>query len=403
MCPLYFFYFNDLNAMFKLSSDIVIGRDCIFNKRTGEAYLLENSLMRLLEHRDFNELEKEENFKLKKQLLKQGIIFDDKFQENKEIFHVQWHILNDCNLRCKHCYDWKEKENVLNFGQLCKVVDDYVFFLKKMGFNGEISLTGGEPTMHQQLFDLIEYIKRKEVYIGLYILTNGINISDEFINIAKNYNIGVQVSLDGSESVHDSIRGKGSYNKTISNITKLLKNGVRVAVHYVIMKKNMTDIEPIIFQLDSIGVKRLNFSTLIPIGPGAQEQTVSSIQLKGCMELIRDLQEKVDISIIGQRPLWAILGYDGVCPIGYRTLTIDAKGDFLPCRRLPIRLGNVLEDSWFDVWLNNDFLCMMRDRSHSLSKCGKCKFLDKCAGCRAMAMAMTGDPFGKDEYCWFGE
>ena len=389
--------------MFKLSSDIIINRDYILNKRTGEAYVLDSQSRCLLEDPDFKGLYKKENVKLRNQLLKQGIIFDDEFQKDKEIFHVQWHILNNCNLRCKHCYDWKEKEIVLSFGQLCKVVDDYVFFLKKMGFNGEISLTGGEPTMHKQLIDLIEYIKQKEVYIGLYILTNGVNISDEFIAIVKKYNIGVQVSLDGLESTHDDIRGKGSYNKTVSNITKLLANGVRVAVHYVIMRKNMEDIKPFILQLNSIGVKRINFSTLIPIGPGAQEQVVSNIQLKECMELIKDLQNKVETSIIGQRPLWAILGYNGVCPIGYRTLTINAKGDFLPCRRLPIRLGNVLEDSWFDVWLNNDFLCKMRDRENSLSKCGKCKFLEKCAGCRAMAMATTGDPFGKDEYCWIDE
>ena len=387
--------------MYKVSSDIVILHDCAFNKRNGDAYIIDKCVKSLLLDAEFDKkIRDPKRAKDLKYLIVNGIVVDDSFDESKEIFHIQWHLLNSCNLECKHCYDWKEKINTLTFGQMCKVVDDFVFFLKKIDFNGEISITGGEPTLFEHLPELIKYIKSRDVHISLFILSNGLAFSDTLIKILREYDIGVQVSLDGMQHTHDAIRGKGSFSKVSKTMELLKTNGVNVGIHYVIMKRNISEVESFVYEMDKRGMDRINFSTLVPIGPGASENMATCDEMKKCMERIVELQKTVNISIIGQRPLWAILGYDGVCPIGYRTLTIDAKGDFLPCRRLPIRLGNVLEDSWFDIWFNNEILRKMRDRENNLSKCGNCSFLHKCSGCRAIAYAMHGDPFGPDDYCW---
>lgn len=387
--------------MYKLSSDIVILQDCAFNKRSGEAYILDGNEKSLLSESNLDvKIRELGRTKEINNLLANGIIVDDSFCEDKEIFHVQWHLLNSCNLKCKHCYDWKENINTLSLGQMYKVVDDFVFFLKKADFNGEISLTGGEPTLFEHLPELIKYIKTRDVHIALFILSNGIFFSETLIELLQKYNVGVQVSLDGLQKTHDAIRGKGTYSKVVATMKHLKDNGINVGIHYVIMKRNISEVEYFVYEMERLGMDRINFSTLIPIGPGASENVATCIEMKACMEKIVELQKKVNISIIGQRPLWAILGYEGVCPVGYRTLTIDAKGDFLPCRRLPIRLGNVLEDSWFDVWFNNEILCKMREREKNLTKCGKCIHLLKCSGCRAMAYAIHGDPFAPDDYCW---
>ncbi|MDR2913284.1 MAG: radical SAM protein [Tannerella sp.] len=390
--------------MYKLSSDIVDIGEYFLNKRTGEAFQLDGKIRAILSKHNFDDdLLLAENKKLHKFLLKNGIIANNIYDEKKDFFHIQWHLLNGCNLRCKHCYDWKETTAPLSLKQMFKVVDDYVYFLKKMDFQGEISLTGGEPTLFKQLLELIEYIKTREVFISLYILSNGVDFPENLIEVLLKYNIGVQISVDGLEQVHDEIRGNGNYAKSIFTLGKLMTAGVKTAVHFVIMKRNKDDILGFIRYMNSLGVSRINFSTLVPIGPGAQEETVSKLELKKCFESIKQIQEEVNTVVIGQRPLWVLLGYEGVCPVGFKTLTLDACGNFMPCRRLPIVIGNTLEDSWFDIWFNSEFLQKMRDRENNIKVCGKCSKADKCGGCRAMAMATTGDPFEHDYYCWYNE
>lgn len=385
--------------MLKLSSDIVHFQNFLINTRTGDSFEMDEQTSNLI---DFCAIKRtNENTSLLDTMLQNNIIVDTSYNKDKNFFHLQWHLLNACNLRCKHCYDWKNQTQTLNIKQMFKVYDDFVFFIKSIDAQAEVSLTGGEPTLFKDLISLIEHIKSRDVFAQLYILSNGYNLfSDELLNCCKNHNIGVQISLDGLEYKHDEIRGIGAFAKSLATIKQLIDKGIPTTVHCVLMKRNIDGIEDFIKFLDSLGLSRINFSTLIPIGPGASEIAVRPQELKKCMERIVKMQSTTKARIIGERPLWALVGGSGICPIGDKTLTIDASGNMMPCRRLPMIMGNVLENNLLDVWLKNDFLNKMRDKKNNLEKCGKCKFLEKCGGCRAMAAAVTGNPLAADPYCW---
>ena len=381
---------------FRLSSDCIEWGRYLIDTRTGRAFEKSSSLK--IENGFVYKTP--ENEKIVRELCKRGILSNPEYNKAKRFFHLQWHLLNECNLRCSHCYDWKEKIAGLTLKQMFRVVDEYVFFLKSLDYQGEISLTGGEPTLFPHLIELIEYIKSREIFIRLSILSNGISFPQKLIPVIKKYNIGIQISLDGLEEVHDKIRGKGSFLKSLNTIKLLIDNKIDTSVHYVLMKKNIQYIENFIKFLDPLGLGRINFSVLVPIGPGAQEEMATPLELKNCYENLIKLQKTVSTPILGSRPLWTLVGRSGVCPVGYKTLTIDASGNLMPCRRWPVVMGNVQEDSIMKIWYTDPFLNKMRNRETYLKKCGQCEKLAECAGCRAVAAAATGDPFEKDPYCW---
>jgi len=387
--------------LFRLSTDIVETDGALLNVRTGEMYQLDEVGRLIIEGVKAGNLQigpdSREVFDL---MVEEEVLTAPVHDPAKEFFHLQWHLLNRCNLSCTHCYDAKEKVSELNPDQMRRVVDDFVFFLKKMDVDGEISLTGGEPTLFEGLTDLIEYIKSRDIFVSLYILSNGVGFPDSLIPVLKKYSIGVQISLDGLEKEHDQIRGAGSFRQATDTIRNLVKEGIRTSVHYVLMKRNTGKLKDFIRYVDGLGVPNINFSTLVPIGPGAAEEMASPEELKLCHQLLADFQKEVKVHIVGTRPLWTLVGSKGFCPVGYKTLTIDAKGDILPCRRLPMRLGNVLEDPFLRVWFANPFLKKMRERDKYVKVCGSCKHAEDCGGCRAIAAAVNGDPFSADPSCW---
>lgn len=385
----------------KLSTDFLELKDHLLNIRTGDLYEIDPEGREILNSLNSicpSPISENETLSF---MISEGIVVYEEENKDRERFHLQWHITNKCNLRCKHCYDWKNAHDSVSFEQMINIIDNFVVFLKKMELNGELSLTGGEPLIFNRIVDLIKYIKTRDVFIDLFILTNGtIKIEGELLETIIKYDVGVQISLDGTKKFHDEIRGEGVFDKCIENLIILNKNNIRNTVHHVIMRRNARDIEDYIFAVNELGVKRIHFSNLVPIGPGAKESALSPEEFKNLMKKIISLQEKVNVSIIGHRPLWALFGSSGFCPVGFKTLTIDASGMFLPCRRLPIPIGDAKIDSFFKTWFSSDLLIKMRDRKKYVEKCGTCPKADDCGGCRAIAYAINGDAFSADPSCW---
>ena len=91
-------------------------------------------------------------------------------------FHLQWHITERCNLKCKHCYfDEKFLKNELSLNKLFVVLDDYINLLKKWKLPREasrISITGGEPLIRNDFFEFLEkcYQNRKKLGMGSLLM-----------------------------------------------------------------------------------------------------------------------------------------------------------------------------------------------------------------------------------------
>jgi len=384
---------------YRLSKGVLDLGQHLMNVATGELYEVDENGRALLSNLGTEEsLPEGDTFDF---MLNEGLLVDPSEKKDRDKFLVQLHLLNSCNLKCRHCYDWKTPVTSLTFEQNLVVIDNFIAFLKKMEMDGEISLTGGETLMYDRLIELIDYIKSRDVFIKPYILTNGTIIPKaDLLDCLVRNDAGVQISIDGTETIHDEIRGTGNYRKAIAGIKKYLAVGLKVSVHYVIMRRNVKAILEFVKEMEVLGIKRVNFSSLVPIGPGAQEEMLTPAENRDVIESVASLQKKCSIDLLSTRPLWSTVGSSGFCPVGYNTLTIDPSGKFLPCRRLPITLGDARHDTFFRVWFGSEFLQKMRKREKYVKICGVCSQANVCGGCRAIAYAVKGDAFAPDPSCW---
>jgi AdoMet-dependent heme synthase len=321
-------------------------------------------------------------------------------------FLIQWHLTEKCNLSCKHCYQQSNKSEEMSFEEICRamhaadaMVRDWSE-LYDIKFSPSFNVTGGEPFLRPNFLEILE--KMAETAFDLYILSNGTLITEEKAKKVAEVGVkGVQVSLEGPERIHDTIRGSGSFSRAIDGIETLLKAGVNVSINATLSQVNTPHFMELVELAKALGVTRLGFSRLVPTGQGMTmlEQMLSTEQVRQFYEKIFFLSidgleitsgdpiayQMKSLSAVDDQNAAAM----GGCAAGFSGLTILPDGTVTPCRRLPIPLGNVKVESMREIWANSPVLEALRDKSRYQGRCGTCKRWSQCRGCRAIAYAYS--------------
>jgi SynChlorMet cassette radical SAM/SPASM protein ScmE len=163
-------------------------------------------------------------------------------------------ITSRCNLRCRYCYFFNNP--AVEYRDL--PTDEWLTFFDELGLLGvmRVTLAGGEPFIREDLPVLIKGIVRNRIRFSL--LSNGVLINDEIVAFIASTDRCelVQVSVDGScAKIHDSCRGKGSFDGAIRGIRTLQRHGINVAVRVTIHRNNVHDLENIAhFLLNELGL-----------------------------------------------------------------------------------------------------------------------------------------------------
>ncbi len=158
-------------------------------------------------------------------------------------------IINQCNLTCEHCFWVKQKDSVLNTRNN-KILDSVRQAIEKYPSINNILWYGGEPLMAKHL--LLERFK----ILG----KNNTAITNGTIPLPSwhdQYNVHFGVSIDGTELLHNQIRGEGSYQKTKLNVSFALKNQIPIFLIYCINAKNIKAIKPFLKEWSDTGVKNI--------------------------------------------------------------------------------------------------------------------------------------------------
>jgi len=327
-------------------------------------------------------------------------------------FYFQWHITERCNKHCRHCYQDGAHSGELPLGQLERVLDIMSEAGTAGGRRGTLSLTGGEPFLRRDdLFALARRVDTDDAFAHYDILTNGSLVDDatseELTKLKKLRR--VQVSLEGgTPRVNDAIRGVGSFDETLQAIRTMKRHGLTVGVMTTISRTNAHDVSAVIDLLAQERVDTLAMERLVPEGHGLamRSQMLSPEELH---ELYGSLYWRAKQGgaprLLLYRPLFAQVAPDdptigALCSVGNNALTLMPDGTVYPCRRLPISIGNVLEDGLFNIWYGSDLLWQIRAPENLKGKCRDCAFLASCRGCRAMEYAVTGDYHAEDPQCW---
>lgn len=326
-----------------------------------------------------------------------------------KVFYLQWHITERCNLRCAHCYQ-SGRRSELGYEQQVRLFERFAHLPIKLGRSLDVALTGGEPLLSPHFFDLLTFLHRQEGLIRYVdLLTNGTRVD---LPCARRLGkLGLHrasVSIDGGTAeIHDAIRGAHNFERAMAGIEAFLEAGVKVAVQMVVHRSNYRSLPALVERLASYHADiAFTVTRLVPEGQGdaLRKAVLTAPEIEA---LFADLNEMATayrghLHILRSRDLWRLIDgrLGGSCSIGTTGVCLMPDGVVLPCRRLPIEIGNLTQQSIFEIWYGSPMLWQLRDRDKLQGKCGTCLHREVCGGCRAIAYALTGNYLAEDPQCW---
>ena len=322
---------------------------------------------------------------------------------------MQWHLSEVCNLKCLHCYQENHKPMQLSFDKLICIYEQFKYLLKKLNVKGHINITGGEPLCNPYFFKILNLINEDKDLISFSILSNGTLITKEIASKIKRYNpYYVQVSLEGGKRTNDYIRGKGTYKNIAKGIINLRKQNIFTSISFTATKLNYKEFPKVVKYARKYGVNNVWSDRYIPLGDNDNKDLVlSKEETREYLEIMNNERQKLKkvkgnkTTISMYRALQFQMTNDFAygCTAGDTLLTVMENGDLVPCRRMPIVVGNLFEKSMYDLYKNSSVLKKLRFNKIP-DDCVKCENSEMChGGLKCLTYAMFGDLNHKDVGC----
>ena len=339
----------------------------------------------------------------------------------KSYFAFQWHITDECDQRCKHCYIFSEnackKLDSMTWEQMQKTLENCLDFCRAYGRLPYFYITGGDPILHPDFWRLLERLH--ELQIPFTILGNPFHLDDEVCRRLKALGCEkYQLSLDGMEKTHDWFRKPGSFAITLEKIGCINRAGIRSVIMTTVSGTNIDEVPDIADEVVQAGANVFAFARYCPT---SEEKDVGIEPLR-YRKLLEDCDRKFrayeaagcETYFNKKDHLWTLYAYEtgafrlpedarpgmiyGGCNCGNCHLTILPTGEVYACRRVQnSRVGNVFADRLADLWIGP--MEAYRDYNR-FSKCAKCELLSYCRGCPAVASGRDGDFYAPDPQCW---
>jgi radical SAM protein with 4Fe4S-binding SPASM domain len=351
---------------------------------------------------------------------------------------VFWNLTDRCNLSCIHCYNksgpGRTTEGELTTKEAIRVIDDFA----DMGVP-LILLSGGEPLMRQDIWDLACHARDRGLKMALS--TNGTLITPEVAGRIKECGIEYAgISLDGAQAgTHDRFRNlPGAFEQTLAAFAACRETGLRCGVRVTLTKENCHELEALVDLALSLGASRFCLYWLVPTGRGSDSYARLQLDRTGviealdvlyrkaketdpaamefltvdapqdCIHLLASMEQDGSDDIADARGLLESL--KGGCSAGTRVANIDAQGNVYPCQfaRSPEFLaGNVRDNPFSRIWAEtaNPVLTRFREKQAVFKgRCGVCTHRELCGGgCRVRAHAVGGDFLAEDPFCFIDQ
>lgn len=336
-----------------------------------------------------------------------------------EYFAYQFHITDECDQRCEHCYIFSEDNNKclveMKLEDARKVINNCIEMCEKMKRLPYFYITGGDPILHKNFWEIVKLLKDKEIPFG--ILGNPFHLNDEVCKRLKEHGCRkYQLSIDGMKKTHDGIRKQGSFDTTIEKIPVLRKAGIDVAIMTTVSGTNKEEMEDVVDLVVENKVDIFAFSRYCPtsfekethLEPNEYRDLLDRLWKK--FETYKDRETTFNLKdhlwnlYLYEKGLYKIpegldenIMYDG-CNCANCHMTILPTGEVFACRRMESSIGNALSDSMYDIFVGD---AMNSYRKYDqFEKCSKCELLRFCRGCPAVAYGYTHNMYSADPQCW---
>ena len=292
-----------------------------------------------------------------------------------------------CQNDCMHCYAGGPHETPeLNTAQWKQVIDR----LSEIGIF-IVTFTGGEPTLRDDLPELLLYAQNKGMVTGL--ITNGRNLKEEtFVAALEKAGLDfVQITLESHKpEIHDQMTGaEGSWKETVAGIKNATKSQIYVTTNSTLSKYNIAEFLETIDFIKKLDVAAFGCNSLIHSGKAntvSDEFALTIEELKEMLPKISDRAHQLGLKFLWYTPT-QYCRFDPVqldlgvksCTAALINMCVGPNGDVYPCQSYFESLGNILEVDWAKIW-NNPLAIKLRNREYAESKCKDCPQLQVCGG-----------------------
>lgn len=323
-----------------------------------------------------------------------------------------------CNLRCRICpqelYKTQQGKKTQNGREMDAQEMDRLFKDLAAMKVGYITLTGGEPLLHRDIFPIIHLARQNGLFVN--ILSNGMLLDDAMADELSRLGVGAMtLSLDGHQEVHDRIRGvKGSFSRLTGGIKALTlprRGGTAplLSLNCTISRLNQDSFSDVVRIASEHGIRSINYGFLFFTDEAALRKTSKIISCMGAKdenqvlpdelknvnietienEIIRtlDLSERLDIHVTFSPPLKGEnirkyftqieYSYCGKCFFPWYSSRINPYGEVYPCS-IDTPLGNIRTLAFSRIWNNQRYVHFRNTlkKNGLFPKCSKCCVLN---------------------------
>jgi len=299
-------------------------------------------------------------------------------------------------------------------------------------------LTGGDPLMRGDFFDLIQYAKGKGIYVAVAASVTP-KLTEESIYRMKELGVDIMsLSLDGATPVtHDRLRGvKGTWQETIRNLRLAAEVGLRTQINTTVMRSNVRELADIFHAAKTNGAVAWEVFFLIRTGRGASLESLDAEECEQVMHFLfdathyglpvrtaegphfrrvrveREIGHRSSADVLYSRlaaRLRQIEGEPTDQPSLKSTATRDGRGimfvayngEVYPSGFLPISTGRVPASNLRTIYKSAPLFVALRNSANLKGRCGICNYREVCGGSRSRAFAEFGDPLQEDPACGY--
>jgi Fe-coproporphyrin III synthase len=347
---------------------------------------------------------------------------------------VIWNLIRRCNLACKHCYSISADHDFpgeLSTEEVFRVMDDLYAYGVRV-----LILSGGEPLLHPDIFDISRRAKAMGFYVGLS--SNGTLINETNIDTigAIGYDY-VGISLDGIGATHDRFRRmEGAFDLSMAAARMCRERGIKVGLRFTLTQDNAVELPQLLQLMEDHDIDKFYLSHLNYAGRGNRnrasdshlEMTRAAMDLlfETAFKAVRDGRERefvtgnndadgvyllqwVDRHFPDRAEhIAAKLRQWGGNSSGVNIANIDNLGEVHPDTMWwHYSLGNVRRRPFSEIWEDTSDPVMAGLKQHPRpvrGRCAECAYLDICNGnTRVRAMQLTGDPWEEDPACYLSD
>jgi len=349
-------------------------------------------------------------------------------------FTIAWELTRACAFACRHCRaeaQPRRDPRELSTQEAFRLIGQ----VKEFG-NPILVITGGDPMMRRDLYDILTYAVQKGVRTALTPTTTRLVTPKALARVAEAGVRRVAISIDGpSAEAHDAFRGFGGSFQIAEGIARdVVASSLSLQINTTISRYNLHLLEEMMQMVADMGAVQWSLFFLVPTGRGRATDMISPEEHERVFHWLYDLSREAPFDIkstaapayrrvviqrerekvgpaggVGKEPrTLAGAGYryeDGLhrpaqgVNDGKGFCFVSHIGEVCPSGFLPLAAGNVREQSVVDIYRHAQLFRDLRDPGRLKGRCGRCEFRQVCGGSRARAHAVTGDYLAADPSC----